>query len=270
MTILHTFLSTWIHTRMKYVTSLLLASCSFYPLLSHAAPLTQPEAEVMTGKLCMLSQRMAKNYMAIGAGIRPDVALKDLDDNIATFEMNYQALAEYSENRPSGKLIQAIGEIWSHYRHDVISKPTRQDALNIIEESEKLLSVCEKAVNVIASQSGSPIAQMMEVSEHVITTSQKIAKYYFAMSWHIDDQKLHQNFDLSVKDLDDSLNTLIKYPANSTDVSAALAKVQSQWKLSNSGFKLNDNGQFVPTVISVTTDSISNKMENIVTMYATR
>tara|TARA_R110001583_G_scaffold988_11_gene8531 strand:- start:7971 stop:8744 length:774 start_codon:yes stop_codon:yes gene_type:complete len=252
---------------MKYLAPSALTISLLFPLLSQAATLTIPEAEYLTGSLCMLSQRMDKDYMAIGAGIRPDEAMKDLDESIATFEARFQTLLEYSENNASGKSIQAIGTAWEHYRNNIISPPSQAKAISIIKESEELLAICDSAVAFIAHQSNSPIAQLIEVSEHGTTLTQKIAKYYFALYWNVDGKTLKQDFDKSVKEFDDSLNSLTTSSSNTTEISAALAKVKSQWQFSNSGFKLDEQGHFVPTVISVTSESIFNKMSAVAIMY---
>ncbi|MDO6805870.1 hypothetical protein Q4595_25670, partial [Wenyingzhuangia sp. 1_MG-2023] len=94
------------------------------------------------------------------------------------FEARYQSLMEYSENNAAGKSIQAIGNVWEHYRSAIITPPNQANATAIIQESEELLVICDKAVATIARQSNSPIAHLIEVSEHGTTLTQKIAKYY--------------------------------------------------------------------------------------------
>lgn len=49
--------------------------------ISYAESISAAKAEFYAGSLCMLSQRMAKDYFAIGADIRPEVAMQDRSQN---------------------------------------------------------------------------------------------------------------------------------------------------------------------------------------------
>ena len=55
---------------------------------------------------------------------------------------------------------------------------------------------------------------------------------------------------------------------NTEELKLALIKVRNQWRFSQSGFRLGDDDRYVPTVITVTTDSILRKMNDITGQYA--
>ncbi|MAD47024.1 MAG: hypothetical protein CMI02_02890 [Oceanospirillaceae bacterium] len=252
---------------MNVLKKTLLSASLMLPLMTNAETISDAEAEYLSGSLCTLSQRMAKDYIAIGADIRPDKAQKDLDETIALFEQRFQMLMEYAETHRMKKEFQIMADSWLKYRTDVLGKPEREAAKILIKDSEALLDACNKVVAAITSQSGSAIAPLIELSEQETTLAQKIARDYFALYWHVDDDNLKQDFEQSVQDFDQNLQKLIKANQNTAEIKTLLSKVESQWKFSNSGFQLDESGRYVPTVISVTTDSIYKKMEDIAIQY---
>jgi len=252
---------------MKAITRTLLSVALLAPFSSQAETISNGEAEYLSGSLCTLSQRMAKDYIAIGADIRPDKAQKDLDEALALFEERFQLLMEFSEKNSIAKEFKTMADHWVKYRSDVLAKPDRAAAVTLISDSEALLDACNKMVAAITRRSGSDIAPLIELSEQETTLAQKIARDYFALYWNVEYDELKKDFTESVEAFDSNLKRLIAANQNTDEIRQMLGKVESQWKFSNTGFQLDESGRYVPTVISVTTNSIYVKMENIAIKY---
>jgi len=174
---------------------------------------------------------------------------------------------DYAETHHLNREFSTMADAWATYRTDVIAKPERQAAKTVITESDQLLSACYQTVHALTRQTGSVDAPLVELSEEEATLTQKIARDYFALYWHIDDSHLQQDFRESVASFDKNLHTLAGERDNTAEIQTLLGKVEAQWKFSNSGFQLDESGHYVPTVISVTTDSIYGKMEDIALKY---
>jgi hypothetical protein len=54
---------------------------------------------------------------------------------------------------------------------------------------------------------------------------------------------------------------------NSHFVNHKLKKVSTQWKFSKQGFKVLNTGKSTPLVITITTESILNQMNDITALY---
>src|SRR3990167_837111 len=87
-------------------------------LLSPTAWATINAAEAMnlSGMQRMLSQRIAKSYLMLGAEIRHDLAKQQLDQSIAKFESNYLALSEYAPTPEIRNALQEAGTTRSEER----------------------------------------------------------------------------------------------------------------------------------------------------------
>ena len=97
--------------------------------------------------------------------------------------------------------------------------------------------------------------------------SQKIAKLYMAMAWQIDQKNLTIDFDNALKEYENGLDKLNKANENTPAINKKLNKVNAQWKFSKAGFSQYKQDRFVPTLISVTTESILKKMDELTSDY---
>ena len=215
---------------MKLLQKTLLPLALLMPSFAFAETVSNAEAEYMSGSLCTLSQRMAKDYLAIGADIRQEKAQRDLDETVATFEQRFQLLMDYTESHNLNREFKTLADTWLKYRTDVIGKPEKEAAKVLIKDSEQLLKACNQVVAAITKQSGSAVAPLIALSEQETTLAQKIARDYFALYWHVDDANLKSDFQQSVKYFDDNLKKLITANQNSAEIQTLLSKVESQWK----------------------------------------
>lgn len=137
----------------------------------------------LSGMQRMLSQRIAKSYLMIGAEVRSEQALQQLDQSVARFENNYQALAEYAPSAEIGAALEQVGESWQHYRELALSRPTREQAVLLLALSDQLLAQSEALVQLIEAHTGSAGARLVNRSGRQRMLSQRIAKLYLALSW---------------------------------------------------------------------------------------
>lgn len=245
---------------------LLLIGLSLLSLPSWAL-LSDAEAMNLSGMQRMLSQRIAKNYLMIGAEIRAEVAIQQLDQSVAKFESNYQALSQYAPTDEIRIALSDAGKTWNSYRELALSLPDKQQAPQLLELSDQLLVQSEKLVQLIERHTGSQGARLVNRSGRQRMLSQRIAKLYVAISWHLPISQLDAEFQRAVDEFDVALKELRSAEQNTPAIRKALQQVDAQWSFARAGFRLSADSHYVPTVITTTTETLLWQMNELTTQY---
>jgi nitrate/nitrite-specific signal transduction histidine kinase len=238
-------------------------------LLSPTAWATINAAEAMnlSGMQRMLSQRIAKSYLMLGAEIRPDLAEQQLDQSIAKFESNYLALSEYAPTPEIRNALQEAGTTWQRYRELALSRPDKQKALRVLELSDHLLAQSEQVVQLLERHSGGRSAVLVNRSGRQRMLSQRIAKLYLAISWRLPVEGLQQSFEQAVGEFEVALLELQQASQNTAQISKGLTQAEAQWRFTRAGFNLASDSRYVPTVITTTTETLLWQMNELTDQY---
>lgn len=231
------------------------------------AAINAAEAMNLSGMQRMLSQRIAKTYLMIGAEVRPDRAEQQLDQSIAKFESNYLALGEYAPTAPIRSALEHAGKTWQRYRELALSRPDKQQALVILELSDQLLAQSEQVVQLLESHSGGQSARLVNRSGRQRMLSQRIAKLYLAMSWRLPVAGLEQSFNQAVAEFDQALQELQQARQNTPAIAKGLQQAEAQWRFTRAGFNLSSDSRFVPTVIATTSETLLWQMNELTSQY---
>lgn len=248
---------------------LLLISALLVSLMTPVPTLAMEDAEAVnvSGRQRMLTQRMMKNYLLIGAGIQTGKAQRQLDEAVALFEEQLLQLRDYSPNDTINRQLDTVEALWLPHRLRIISTPSKAGSSSLMKDNLTLLKACDDVVKAIEAYSGIDSARLVNLSGRQRMLSQKIAKVYVARAWRIRSDWLNDEFEDAIALFDESLKELEHYPNNTPDLNDSLERVRNQWDFSRTGFQLEESGRYVPTVISVTTDSILGKMDEITHGY---
>ena len=252
-----------------FKTSAILSTLFSLIITSMPAVATINDAEAINkaGRQRMLSQRIAKSYIMIGSDVNPDQATADLDISMALFEQQFLELLDYAPNEAIRNSLNDAAITWQEFRLKVLEAPSREDALTVLTLSDELLARSELVVKAITEHVGHEAGHLVDISGRQRMLSQRIAKLYIARAWGVKNQSVDESLAVAINEFGTALTTLRQSELNSSDINQKLSKVQSQWDFTNAGFKISDQGKFVPNMVSVTTESILNKMNDLTYDY---
>ena len=251
-----------------YITCLLMA---FTVLPSNAEINNISQALNESGRLRMLSQRLAKAYLLKAMDIQPEKVNKQLTDSANKFEQNLIELKAFSDSINNSDTLKVAIDIidlqWQDYRKVLSQADTRTPADAILALSDRTLVACESLVMQLEKTAQRQSARWVNLSGRQRMLSQRIAKLYSAISLSGNKDLYDDGLQQAVHEFDVALQALINSPDNTHFVNHKLKKVATQWNFSKQGFKSLNKGNSTPLVIFMTTESILNQMNDITALY---
>ncbi|WP_283789581.1 type IV pili methyl-accepting chemotaxis transducer N-terminal domain-containing protein [Bermanella sp. WJH001] len=256
---------------MKVLILMLTLGLSSFSIPSVAEISSLSQAINESGRLRMLSQRMAKAYLLKAMDIQPAKAEQQFTSSFEKFESNLVDLNKFSVELGSPVQIEAslsaIQAQWAIYKSELSKQANEDSTANILALSDETLQTCETLVSELEKAAERDSARWVNLSGRQRMLSQRIAKLYSAISLSGDIKSYDHGLKQAISEFDQALNELINSPDNTHFVNHKLKKVATQWNFSKQGFKVLDKGSSTPLVISMTTESILKQMNDITALY---
>ncbi|TWI54923.1 PilJ/NarX-like methyl-accepting chemotaxis transducer [Pseudomonas duriflava] len=232
------------------------------------AVVTPEEAMNMAGLQRTLGQRIAKDYLMMGSGVRVEVATKQLKDTIALFENHHNALVEFAPNPTIHNKLVEIDKTWQAYKQLVQTEPDKEQAVGMLAVNDQLLEQCQKLTDLVEQNNGGESSRLVNRSGWNRVLSQRIAMLYMAKNWGIKAPGLDDSFTKSVGEFDTVMAELHAAGTPNPEIANALRKAEAQWKFTRTAVDLATPGNYIPTAMASSADTLFKQMNELTRLYA--
>jgi hypothetical protein len=245
--------------------NLLFLPLMFVSILVSAQSMTLSTAINKAGKQRALINRMAKDYMAMGSGVRATEAEQDLDDCSSLFNENLRDLMTYAKQKEVKDLINNVNDQWQSFRSKIISAPDVEVSSNIINEANNLTLSCNNVVEkLISLNTSGKNMRLVNTCSRQRQNLQKIGMLYLAKAWGSENTNIDRELKETVTNFDNNLNILLSTKENTNEINTALAFQKSEWAFLKKSFS---SETLKPGNIYSSTNLMNKEFDNLTALY---
>lgn len=142
------------------------------------------EAINKAGRQRMLSQRMAKAWLAVGQDVESSKAEKILFDSMALFDRQFVELKAFAPNAEIKSTYSALESIWSEYKGVLVgASPAVNTTPSLIKLDNMVLALAHQGTVQLEKFSGRSVGKLVNLAGRQRMLSQRMAKYYLSNRW---------------------------------------------------------------------------------------
>jgi hypothetical protein len=230
------------------------------------------EAINKAGRQRMLSQRMAKAWLAMGQGVEGKRAEKILFDSMAWFDRQFIELKAYAPTPEIKATYTALEPVWSDYKSALVGEPPDRSAAAILLSLDaKVLRLAHQGTVQLELYSGKTVGQLVNVAGRQRMLSQRTAKFYLSRCWLAAVPEQIKELNKARQEFGQALNTLMHAPQATPAIRQELELAQQQWVFfDNALARLTDTGNSLQhaTEVFASSENILQVMDRVTGMYS--
>jgi hypothetical protein len=229
------------------------------------------EAINKAGRQRMLSQRMAKAWLALGQGIEIKRAEKVLYDSMALFDRQFVELKAYAPSPEIRATYEAQEPCWADYKAALVGNlPDRSAAPLLLGLDAKVLKLAHQGTMQLEQFSGKAVGKLVNMAGRQRMLSQRTAKFYLSQRWGANVPNAAKELVTARQEFKTALKTLNDAPQATTPIRNLLTMAEQQWVFfENALNQLSDDAgaQRRATEVFATSENILQIMDQVTGLY---
>jgi len=272
---------------IKHINLMRQILCIFIIFLNMSLLQGQQPETILIGELLnkagaerMLTQRMAKLYIALYIGKDIRGSKDDLDATVVRFDTRLAELKKIKINARYAKRIEKVDHLWGSYKGLILSRPTKENILLVLKDNNTILESCELLTNELewyASRFSSKNG-LFQMNENIMELenragrqrmlTERVLLYFLANHVLIGaDSKFDKELNLALSNYQTNLMGLMGATENTPEIDYRLILLSKEWEaLSVFCSKKNNTLSTIEQALKMG-DNLLESMEEITKNY---
>ncbi|MDR6539683.1 type IV pili methyl-accepting chemotaxis transducer N-terminal domain-containing protein [Variovorax soli] len=229
------------------------------------------EAINKAGRQRMLSQRVAKAYLAAGQGVATSRAQEILGASMALFERQLAELKAFAPHPDIRVTYSQLEMAWGDYRTVLVGQAPKRDGVPVLLELDaKVLALANQGTVQLERVSGKPLGKLVNIAGRQRMLSQRVAKFYLALAWKAPVPNAQTELDKARGEFVAALDVLANAPETTIQIRQEIDLTRTQWVFYEAA--LAQRGADTTTERSanvfLSSENILSAMDKITNLYA--
>ena len=244
------------------------ALASVAPARAQVADLS--DAINKAGRQRMLSQRMAKAWLALLQKTESSSAQPVLDRSMALFDRQHTELKAYAPTPDLQATYQKLEAAWSDYKALLVgAAPQRASAASLLAADARVLALAHQGTVQYEATSGKPVGRLVNIAGRQRMLSQRMAKFYLAASVPVERDAATTEIGKARAEFLTAMETLRQAPEASSRIREELQLADGQWVFFDSALQKAQTAS--PRALSdvfVASENLLAVMDRVTGLYA--
>jgi len=255
---------------MKRRDLLVLSGVAGLGLGAHAQVLDVNDAINKAGRQRMLSQRMAKAWLAMVHKTESGAAQQILDRSMALFDRQLAELKSYAPNAELRKTYADLEGAWSEYKGALVGKhPSRDGVGGLLDTDARVLTLAHQGTVQYEAVTSKPVGKLVNVAGRQRMLSQRMAKYFYAAALKVEPTQAQAEITKARTEFLSAMELLRNAPEATSGIKDQLTLADNQWLFFDLALKeINSAGPKALSDMFVTSENLLSVMDRITGLYA--
>ena len=224
------------------------------------------------GRQRMLSQRMAKCYLALGQRVESDFADKNLAASMALFDRQLVELKAFAPTPDVKATYGQLETLWSEYKAALVgSSPGKAGAEPVLVLAGKVLATANQGTLQLEAVSGKSVGRLVNIAGRQRMLSQRMAAFYLSASWGVQPSAATAELTKAKNEFLQAHDVLKRAPEASDAIRAELQLAETQFIFFDAamrGLRPGSGEAQAMSQVFTTSERILQVMDGVTGLYA--